>query len=750
MGDPYDKERLVLENYIPINSLCILKRFLSEIGPIDPAFLIYEDWDMLLRLSEVTEFVHINETIAEYSLFGISTITGKEGLDFQKHYREKILTKHLHKVTPSIILKYLFYTPHKSTKDKEIEHLSRKINELNKQLEQERIEFFAKIRSLEDINSKYFAFLNEFQSITNSPSWRITKPLRSVKKIIKEVLGIKESLTVNRKIVSPISQNKLEILMDETKEKVEIVIVNYNGLNHLKRCIPSVLKTNYPNFSVTVVDNNSTDGSVDYLRENHPGVKIIKNTENLGFGLANEIAIQQSDANLIALLNNDTEVEPDWLSYLVCYLISDDSIASTTSKLFLMKHPSVINNAGGGMNCLGFGYDLGLYQPDSERFSQPTEVLFPSGAACLIRKDVYLKVGGFDKTFFMYHEDVDLGWRFWLFGYRVVFIPQSKVYHAFGGTSFNIGGHSFKETYGLQHAMRSLIKNYEMVNLIRYLTLFILLCIRRHPLYLTNVLKWNLKHLITTLKERRKIRRERAVSDDFLFDSGLIERVIHPFIHQPDYEIQSLESFIKSKNVRDSVLMGVTDSCNLGHGWHRKEIWYKDNQTKIRCTMSEAVVFLYSEVEEGSLILEIAGYKTPIWLNQSFSVFLNDIHQKDFTVSDDNMKTYEIPFKGVSGPIEIRIKINKTFIPDEYFQNRDKREIGIAVKSIRIISEIQEKPTYDGISVVIPTYNRAKELIRTLKGLEEQTLPKDLYEVIIIDDGSKDDTAQKVKDFISN
>ncbi|HIJ59283.1 MAG TPA: glycosyltransferase [Nitrospirae bacterium] len=792
MSNPFEKEKLVLENFIPINSLCIPKKFLSKIGAIDPAFLIYEDWDMLLRLSEIADFIHITKTIAEYSIFGTSTLTGKEGFEFQKHYRQKILKKHFHKVTPEIIIKYIFFAPHIFLKDNENERLAELVKELNNQLananqekqlykdqldfynntltmkiselNRQKVELQKQIKDLKDtisIKNHDIANLkkinlrisNELRDISNSRSWKVTRPIRVVMKKIRKYFRIINGNHDEYKVdtfITSLENHKCQEIIDRTKEKVEIIIVNYNGLAHLKKCIPSVMNTNYPNFSVTVVDNNSTDGSVEYLEKEHPHIKIIKNKENIGFGRANDIAIQQSEANLIALLNNDTEVEPNWLSYLVCYLMNDDTIASTTSKLLLMKHPSVINNVGGGMNCLGFGYDLGLYLPDGEDFSQPKEVLFPSGAACLIRKNLYFKIGGFDKTFFMYHEDVDLGWRFWNFGYKVIFVPQSRVYHAFGGTSYKIGGHSFKETYGLQHAMRSLIKNYEFINMLKYLSLFIALCIKKYPSKLTSILKWNLKLLPSTIKERHKINKNKRLGDATLFNKGLIDSFLHPFIHLPDYEMQHIDSFIESKNERDSILMGVNDICNLGYGWHRSEIWHKDKLSKIRCTMSEAVVFLYNETEDDLLTFEIASLGVPIGINQSFCIFVNDNQVKDFIVSDDAMKTYEVPLQNIKGILEIRIKVNKTFIPDEYYHNGDKREIGLAVKSIRIIPKKCKKVFFNGISVIMPTYNRVNELIRTLKALEEQTLSKNFFEVIIVDDGSKDDTAERVKDFMTS
>ncbi|MCX8070373.1 MAG: glycosyltransferase, partial [Thermodesulfovibrionales bacterium] len=230
----------------------------------------------------------------------------------------------------------------------------------------------------------------------------------------------------------------------------------------------------------------------------------------------------------------------------------------------------------------------------------------------------------------------------------------------------------------------------------------------------------------------------------------LIDSSIYPNMHHPDYDIKDLQTFTQSGNTRDFIQMAVTDESNLGYGWHRKEIWHKDNQTKIRCTMSEAVAYLFSDFQEGYIVFEIASISAAIGFSQSFSVFVNDNQIAEFVIKDDNMNTYEVVFKGMYGPIEIRLKVNQTFIPHQYFNNFDEREIGIVVKSIRIKPLKQEKVIFKGISLIIPTYNRVNELMRTLSALEQQSLSKEQFEVVIIDDGSTDNTAESVRQFLAN
>src|SRR5208337_3369972 len=138
--------------------------------------------------------------------------------------------------------------------------------------------------------------------------------------------------------------------MKESLPAVDIIIVNYNGIRYLDDCLASLAETEYLDFHVILVDNGSTDGSVELVLQKYPLVKIILNNENLGFGKANAIGINAGKADFIALLNNDTVVDKHWLFPLVNSMLEDESVASACSKLLFMNNPHVINGVGGGMN----------------------------------------------------------------------------------------------------------------------------------------------------------------------------------------------------------------------------------------------------------------------------------------------------------------------------------------------------------------------------------------------------------------
>jgi GT2 family glycosyltransferase len=218
---------------------------------------------------------------------------------------------------------------------------------------------------------------------------------------------------------------------------VSIIIVNYNGRHFLDACLSAIVRQTYPRtaWEVIVVDNGSTDGSVTYVREQYPWVRLIDAGRNLGFAGGNNVGIRAARGQLLALLNNDTIVDSSWLQGLVEQLGDDPTIGGVASKILLMKEPGRINSAGLVLYRDGRGGDRGFRQPDDGRFDQPAEVFGPCGASALLRRTMLDDVGLFDERFFMYYEDLDLAWRARLHGWRFVYAPQSTLLHVHCGSS---------------------------------------------------------------------------------------------------------------------------------------------------------------------------------------------------------------------------------------------------------------------------------------------------------------------------
>ncbi len=531
--------------------------------------------------------------------------------------------------------------------------------------------------------------------------------------------------------------------------KALVVIVNYNGQEHLPACLDSLFATNYPQFDVTLVDNGSSDGSVDWVRTHYPRVNIISSPRNVGFGRANQLGISESDAPIIALLNNDTVVEPDWLRALVEPLVAHDQLAATSSKLRFLGNRRVLNGVGGGMNYLGFSYDVGMYEVDGGQRDGPREVLFPCGAACAIKRSAFEEAGGFDDQFFMYHEDVDLGWRLHLLGYRVQTAPQSVVYHRFGGTSRRAASAFFRERLGLRHDLRSLIKNYQWATLVkvlpRFLACLLKLTWRTRSCRFFHCLVWNLLHLPSTLKQRRIVQRSRRVSDGEL--ASLIVQHARVPCYEPDYTPLDRTAFLQSDCKKSWVELADPRWNVLGYGWYFVESYWRDPRIKYRWSQREAVVYLWNHSGRGTLEMEVLGSATAAGGARVLHVSVNDRPASRFELQSDDWETIRLDVAGSPGLLEMTLRVEETWSPDTVAHNGDDRQLGIGVKRIQFQSLAKIPKRWDGISVIIPTYNRCQKLVKVLEALESQTLDKRRFEVIVVDDGSTDATQQQVAEY---
>ncbi|MFW5748136.1 MAG: glycosyltransferase family 2 protein [Chloroflexota bacterium] len=256
---------------------------------------------------------------------------------------------------------------------------------------------------------------------------------------------------------------------------VSIIIVNFNGAEDVIRCLGSLAQHDYDSYEVIVVDNASIDDSVSRIRAQFPDVKLIASQENLGFGGGNNRGAAEATGEFLAFINPDTTVEPDWLRPLVSALQEDPTAGIATTRLLMMAPPHPINAAGNYVHFTGFGYLRGWNQP-ADALMQRDEIFAISGAAFMMRRTLYEELGGFDLIFYpAYVEDIDLAWRVRLAGYRVIYVPESVVYHDYTLT-FHTGKYSMLE----RHRQQMLVKNY------RWATLLVLL----PGLLLAEVVTW--------------------------------------------------------------------------------------------------------------------------------------------------------------------------------------------------------------------------------------------------------------------
>jgi GT2 family glycosyltransferase len=245
---------------------------------------------------------------------------------------------------------------------------------------------------------------------------------------------------------------------------VSIVILNWNGKHYLQQFLPSVLATSYPDFKIIVADNASTDGSVAYLTQNFPQVEILIFEQNLGFAKGYNEALKKITADYYVLLNSDVEVTPGWLAPMVEVLQQHESFAACQPKILAYKQKQMFEYAGACGGWIdGFGYPFSrgrvfdICEEDKGQYNDVQEVFWTSGAALLIRRNVFHQVGGFDEFFFAHQEEIDLCWRMQRAGYKSFCCPQSVVYHVGGGTLPR--GHSRKTFLNFRNNQIMLWKN---------------------------------------------------------------------------------------------------------------------------------------------------------------------------------------------------------------------------------------------------------------------------------------------------
>ena len=223
--------------------------------------------------------------------------------------------------------------------------------------------------------------------------------------------------------------------------KTAVVILNWNGLQHLQHYLPSVVKTT-PDADIVVADNGSTDGSVEWLKAEMPSVELVLLDKNYGFAEGyNRALAQLSGYDVFVLLNSDIEPAEGWLSPLLEQLKQNDDVAVVVPKILDDKCRTKFEYAGasgGFIDILGYpfcrGRILGMIEEDKGQYETPCDVMWGSGAAFCCRAEVFAELGGFSAEFFAHQEEIDLCWRVWLSGRRVMVEPRSKVYHLGGAT----------------------------------------------------------------------------------------------------------------------------------------------------------------------------------------------------------------------------------------------------------------------------------------------------------------------------
>jgi GT2 family glycosyltransferase len=290
-----------------------------------------------------------------------------------------------------------------------------------------------------------------------------------------------------------------------------------NGLVYLEMVLETLAAQSFRDFDVTVVDNGSTDGSVEYLRSRWPEVRVVELAENTGFPKAINRGVHASRGGYLALLNNDVELTPDWLELLVAELDRDPGVGFVTGKIMRHDDRNVIEQAGHEFFTCGHFQPIGLDEPDTGQYDERRPTAIVTAAAALYRRQALTDVGDFDEDYFLYCEDGDVCLRMLLRGYSGLYVPQPRAYHVRGGT---LGAQAdLPRFYLVRNALITLLKDLPGSLLLPSLPKIVLYnwgalnAARRegHGRTVIQALGAFLRMVPATLRKRRAIQRTRKV-----------------------------------------------------------------------------------------------------------------------------------------------------------------------------------------------------------------------------------------------
>ena len=254
--------------------------------------------------------------------------------------------------------------------------------------------------------------------------------------------------------------------------KVTVIIPNYNGLRFLKDCLTALENQSMKDFETLVIDNASSDESVAYIRENFPNVNVMVMEKNLGFSGGVNVGIQSAKTPYVLLLNNDTEVDTHFVEEMIHAIEESPNIFSVSSKMIQFYDREKLDDAGDLYGILGWGFQRGIDAPATS-YTKKEEIFSACAGAAIYRKDVFEKIGYFDELHFAYLEDIDVGYRGKIAGYKNMYCPTAIVYHVGSGTS----GSKYNSFKVKLAARNSVYLNYKNMPNIQLLINFLPLCL---------------------------------------------------------------------------------------------------------------------------------------------------------------------------------------------------------------------------------------------------------------------------------
>lgn len=312
---------------------------------------------------------------------------------------------------------------------------------------------------------------------------------------------------------------------------VSIIIVNWNARENLQECLHSLYKIDFQNYEVLLVDNGSVDDSIKFIRNKYPKVKVIESGKNLGFAGGNNLGFKQAKGEYVLFLNNDTVVTKDFLGKLVDFMEKRRDVGIVQPKILFHRPGTTlhhkINSVGSFLLPSGFLFHLDYGQKDKSK-KEPYEIFSAYGACFLARKALLNKIGLFDNRYFAYFEETDLCHRTWLYGLKVMVLPEPFIYHKGAKTAEKLPS-AFIQFHSFKNRLYTYLKNLEALNLIKIFIPHLLICEISSLLYLVfgkpsytvaiqKAILWNMLNFKKMLIERNKVQQNiRKVKDkDFI------------------------------------------------------------------------------------------------------------------------------------------------------------------------------------------------------------------------------------------
>ncbi len=312
---------------------------------------------------------------------------------------------------------------------------------------------------------------------------------------------------------------------------VSIVITNYNDLEYIKGCLDSLDNLTYKNFEIIFVDNNSSDNSVAFVRNNYKNVKVIRNKKNYGVSSSNNIGASQTKGKYIVLLNVDTVVDKNWLSEFIKVAQASPKVGIVGCKQFDFDNRDMLSFGGSASDKFGRVSEFGSKKKDKGLFNIQMKSFFVTGAGLLFKRELFERIQLFDPSYYMYYEDVDFCWRAWIYGYDVIYSPKPILYHKINKPN------KFENRYHYiyyveRNRLRTILKNYELKNLFHILPIYFYKRLRFiFKIYsndkklfsflfgsLLRAIVWNLLKIKSMIKYRTNIQANRKRDDKFIFN----------------------------------------------------------------------------------------------------------------------------------------------------------------------------------------------------------------------------------------